>query len=149
MIYIGADHRGFKLKEEIKKYLEEWREKFKDVGSLKLDSDDDYPDVALKVAKEVSKSPDKDRGILLCGSGVGVDITANKVKGVRSALALSPWMAEKSRNDDDTNVLSLAADITDSATVRSIVKKWLETPFSGEKRHKRRIEKIKKIENRK
>lgn len=146
MIYIGADHRGFQLKEEIKKYLDERGEKFKDLGNLKFEPDDDYPDFAVKVAGEVAKAPEKNRGILLCGSGVGVDVAANKVGGVRSALALSAWMVQAARKDDDVNVLSLSADITDAATAKRIVKAFLETPFSGEERHKRRIEKIKQIE---
>jgi len=148
MIYIGADHHGFQLKEEIKKYLAERGEKFKDLGNLKFEPDDDYPDFAVKVAGEVAKSPEKNRGILLCGSGVGVDVAANKFKGVRSALALSAWMAQAARKDDDVNVLSLSADLTDAATAKRIVKVFLETSFSGEERHKRRIEKIRKIESR-
>lgn len=146
MIFIGADHRGFQLKEELKKYLAERGEKFKDLGNLKLESEDDYPDFALKVAEEVAKAPEKNRGVLLCGSGVGVDVAANKVKGIRSALALSAWMAQAARKDDDVNVLSLSADLTDPATAKRIVKAFLETPFSGEERHRRRIEKIKQIE---
>src|SRR3972149_6282523 len=120
MIYIGADHRGFQLKEEIKKYLAERGEKFKDIGNLKFEPDDDYPDFAVKVAGEVAKSPKKNRGILLCGSGVGVDVAANKVRGVRSALALSAWMAQAAREDDEVNVLSLSADVTDAATATRI-----------------------------
>lgn len=146
MLFIGADHRGFNLKEEIKKYLKERGEEFEDRGNDTLDPEDDYPDFALKVAHAVAKDPKHNRGILLCGSGVGVDIVANKVKGVRSALALSAWMAEQSRKDDDTNVLSLAADLTDPATAKRIVGTWLDASFSGEQRHKRRIEKIRKIE---
>src|SRR3989338_8745058 len=98
------------------------------------------------VAQKVSENPDENRGILICGSGVGVDIVANKIKGVRSALCFDIKQAQASRNDDNTNVLSLSADFISEDLAKEIVKIWLETPFSGDDRHARRIEKIKKIE---
>ncbi|MEK7578450.1 MAG: RpiB/LacA/LacB family sugar-phosphate isomerase [Patescibacteria group bacterium] len=146
MIYIGADHRGYKLKEALKIYLEELGFDFEDLGALELISDDDYPDYAVKVAEKVSENPEENRGILICGSGVGVDVVANKFKGVRSALLFNNEQARMSRNDDNTNVLSLSADFIDENPAKEIIKIWLETPFSYLERHSRRIEKIKAIE---
>ena len=119
---------------------------FDDLGAKELIPDDDYPDYALMVAQKVAENPDENRGILICGSGVGVDIVANKIKGVRSALCFDIKQAQASRNDDNTNVLSLSADFISEDLAKEIVKIWLETPFSGDDRHARRIEKIKKIE---
>ena len=156
MIYIGADHRGYKLKETLKKYLEELSKEFsaqggpalgwEDLGASELIIDDDYPDYAIPVARKVSESPKENRGILICGSGIGVDVVANKFKGVRSALIFNPEQARMSRNDDNTNVLSLSADFTDENSAKEILKVWLETPFSRLERHARRLEKIKAIE---
>ena len=146
MIYIGADHRGYKLKEVLKAYLKELNFEFEDLGAFELNLDDDYPDYATLVAKKVAEDPENNRGILICGSGVGVDIVANKFKGVRSALCFETSQARASRNDDNTNVLSLSSDFTDENSAKEIVKIWLETPFSRLERHVRRVEKIKEIE---
>jgi len=146
MIYIGSDHRGYKLKETFKSYLQELGLVLEDLGAKELVPNDDYPDYALMVAQKVAENPDENRGILICGSGVGVDIVANKIKGVRSALCFDIKQAQASRNDDNTNVLSLSADFISEDLAKEIVKIWLETPFSGDDRHARRIEKIKKIE---
>ena len=96
MIYLGADHRGFRLKEEIKKFLAEKNYQFEDMGNLAYDPNDDYTDFAKLVAKKVSEKPEENKGILICGSGVGVDIVANKFKGVRSALADDVQTAKQS-----------------------------------------------------
>ena len=146
MLYIGSDHRGYNLKETLKIYLRELNCVFDDLGAKELIPDDDYPDYALMVAQKVAENPDENRGILICGAGVGVDIVANKIKGVRSALCFDIKQAQASRNDDNTNVLSLSADFISEDLAKEIVKIWLETPFSGDDRHARRIEKIKKIE---
>jgi len=146
MIYIGADHRGYKLKEALKDYLKELNLEYEDLGALQIIFDDDYPDYAILVAKKVSENPRENRGILICGSGVGVDIVANKFKGVRSALIFNPEQARMSRNDDNTNVLSLSADFIEEDLAKEIVKVWLETPFSRLERYARRLEKIKEIE---
>lgn len=144
--YIGADHRGFKLKEALKSFLIERGDEVIDVGNDHYDENDDYPDFAGTVAKEVAKDPALSRGILICGSGVGVDIVANKFKGVRSALIFNPDQAYLSRNDDDVNILSLAADFLDTDEVKKITEVWLGTAFSGEEKYKRRLEKIKNLE---
>lgn len=142
MIYLGADHRGYNLKEGIKKFLNQEKIKFKDLGNLEYDENDDYPDFAAKVAQKVSSNPEKDKGILVCGTGIGTSIVANKFKAIRAGLCLSGYMAEKAKQANDINVLCLAADITDLITAEKIIKVWLKTSFSKEERHKRRLKKI-------
>ena len=142
MIYIGADHRGFQLKEEIKKFLAEKKYQFEDMGNFAYNPNDDYTDFAKLVAQKVSEKPDENKGILICGSGVGVDITANKFYGVRSALADDVATAKQSREHDDTNVLSLPSDEVDFALAQKIVSVWLSTPFSNGEKYKRRIDKM-------
>lgn len=146
MIYLGADHRGYYLKEAIKKYLEAQKIPYEDVGNLKYDENDDYPDFASFVVQKLQKNLEENRGILLCGTGIGMSIVANKYQGIRAGLCLSGFMAQKAREDDDINVLCLAADITDEATAIRIVKTFLETKFKKDVRYERRIKKIIKIE---
>jgi ribose 5-phosphate isomerase B len=147
IIYLGADHRGFQLKEILKKFLKEKGYSVSDLGAKIYDENDDYPDFAKLVAEKVSADFQNGRGILLCGSGVGVDVVANKFPGIRSVLGFSPDQVLVSRNDDDTNILSLPADFLEPEEAKKIVSVWLQTPFSGEERHKRRIEKIRAIDN--
>ena len=142
LIYIGSDHRGFTLKESLKNYLKESGYEMVDVGNSVYDQADDYPDFGKKVAEEVSLNPENSRGVLLCGSGAGMDIVANRVKNVRSVLASNPEQAADSRTDDNTNVLSLAADFLTENEARKILTVWLQTDFSGEERHRRRLNKI-------
>lgn len=142
IIYIGADHRGFKLKESLKSYLELNGYKFFDLGNDHYDENDDYPDFAKLVAGKVSADPLESRGVLICGSGVGMDITANRFKNVRSVLAFSPEQAMISRKDDDTNILSLSANFLEDDEVRKILSIWLKTLFLDDEKHKRRINKI-------
>lgn len=146
IIYIGADHRGFNLKESLKAFLQDSGYTVVDSGNSVLDENDDYPDFAAKLAKEVSIDPDNRKGILVCGSGVGVDVVANKFKNIRSGLISTSDQAYLSRNDDNTNILSLGADVIDEAMAKKILSVWLQTPFSEEEKHKRRIQKIKDIE---
>ncbi len=149
MLYIGADHRGFGLKKIIKIYLTKLGYSFKDLGNTKLDKTDDYPDFAKLVALAVSKNPEKNRGIVICGSGAGVCITANKIKKIRAGLATNVNMAKAEKADDNINVLCIAADSTTAVMTKKIIKTWLSTKFAGYKRYKRRIKKIIRIENRK
>ena len=146
LIYIGADHRGFKLKEKIKSFLEVKGYEVADLGNAQFDEADDYPDFAGAVAGRVSREYESSRGILICGSGAGVAIAANKFPKVRAALALTPDQAFDGRNDDDVNILTLAANYTDEAAAEKIVMAWLNTPFAGEDRHRRRLGKIGEIE---
>jgi len=146
MIYLGADHRGYNLKEEIKKFFELEKIKFKDLGNLNYDENDDYPDFVKKVVGKVLSNPKEDKGILICGTGIGMSIAANKFKGIKAGLCLSGYMAKRAIEEDDINILCLAADITDVETSKKIIKEWLKAKFKNEERHKRRIEKIFEIE---
>lgn len=145
-IYFGADHRGFALKEQLKAALKSDGYSPEDVGAAALAPDDDYPDFAAAVARKVGADPMNARGIVICGSGFGVDIVANKFSGVRAVLATSPDHAYAGRHDDDANVLALAADFTDSGEALRIAKVFLSTPFAKDERYARRIGKIAKIE---
>ena len=142
MIYLGADHRGFQLKEEIKKFLAEKKYQFEDMGNFAYDPSDDYTDFAKLVAQKVSEKPEERKGVLICGSGVGGDITANKFQGVRSALADDIATAKQSREHDDANVLSLPANEVGFELAKQILETWLTTPFSNGEKYKRRIDKM-------
>ncbi len=144
VIYIGADHRGFNHKQSIKEYLKGMGYAVVDMGNENYDEADDYPDFAERVAEKVSI--DSGMGILICGSGVGVDIVANKFPGIRSGLVFNTEQAIDVRVDDDTNVLSLAADYVSVEDAKKIVSLWLSTKFSGEERFRRRIKKIEQLE---
>ena len=146
MLFIGADHAGFKLKEFIKKYLIKEGISFADVGALKEVPDDDYPDFALKLSKAVAKNKGS-KGILICGTGVGMCIAANKVKGIRAANVYDEYTAKFSRAHNDVNVVCLRGREVDFKKSLELLKIWLNAKFSGEKRHLKRINKIKKIEN--
>jgi RpiB/LacA/LacB family sugar-phosphate isomerase len=147
-IYIGADHRGHTLKEYIETFLKNQGYSVVDLGSKELVKDDDYPDVAAAVGEHVSREYEISRGVLVCGSGVGVSIVANKFPRVRAALVLTPDQAFDSRSDDNANVLALASDYTDITQAKKILEIWLTTPFSREERHERRVNKISQVEAR-
>ena len=146
MIFIGADHRGFDLKEKIKERLIDEGLEVEDLGDHQLEKDDDYVIFAHEVADAVSIDPEENRGILLCGSGAGVDMVANKVEGIRSALVFDVSRAVQARQHEDANVISLPADTLNEESAYEIVKAFLETEFSGEERHKRRLEEMKEVE---
>ncbi len=144
-IGIGADHRGFKLKEKLKDYLSNQGYKTIDFGVFS-ENRADYPLVAFALTKHIkevskAKTPKLDFGILICGSGLGMSIAANKVKGIRAALCLNPDFAQRARQHNNANVLVLAADFTKSTEARKIAKVFLTERFLGE-RHKIRIEQI-------
>ena len=139
-IAIGSDHAGYKLKEIIKGFLKRKRITFKDFGTFSEESVD-YPDYAYPVATAVAKR-EFDFGILVCGSGVGVTITANKVKGIRAVNAYDTYSAKQSRLHGDCNILCLAGRKLTRAKAIKIVDIWLKTAFSGDERHIRRIRKI-------
>jgi len=144
-VYIGADHRGYRLKEKIKDLLTKLDYSFDDMGAYKYDEYDDYTFYAEKVASLVGEETSS-RGILICGSGVGVDVAANKFDGVRSSVGKDPKQVEAGRNDDDMNILVLAADYTTDEEARDMVIIFLRTEFSGKDRYKRRLDDIRKIE---
>lgn len=144
-IFIGCDHRGFELKNKLLEKFKKHNYHVIDLGAFSYNLDDDYPDIAYKLALEVAKN-ENSKGILLCGSGVGVCITANKVKGIRACLGLSPEIIQKAREDDDINVLCLPADFIDENQAFYLIEIFLNTMFKKEEKHIRRLEKIKKIE---
>jgi ribose 5-phosphate isomerase B len=146
MIYLGADHGGYKLKEEIKKWLKDWHKSFMDMGAKEFSSEDDYPDYAWPVAVKVGMEP-KSLGILICRSGQGVCIVANKAKHVRAALAWTEASAHAARNDDDANVLCLPSDYLTTDNAKKIVHTFLNTPFEHkDEKYQRRVNKIRKID---
>lgn len=146
-IFLGADHGGFALKEKIKEWLNEWGHEFIDKGNTAHDPDDDFPDFAAAVAEEVAKDPKNRIGIVLCRSGAGVDMTANKFPGVRASVLFNTKQAYLAKKDDAVNVLALASDYTGEEKAKEIVKIWIETPFEeGVKRRTRRLKKIEEIE---
>ena len=144
-IFLGADHRGFQLKEQLKTWLVGEGHEVEDVGATTLIPDDDYPDYAVTVGKHVASDPAA-RGIILCGSGIGMAVAANKLPDVRAGVVTTPALAKLSRQDDNLNVLALAAEITTEAEAKEIVGTWLQTEFSGEDRHRRRLDKIAQLE---
>ena len=142
-VAIGADHAGYELKEKVKKYLEKKGIETEDVGTFSKDSVD-YPDYAFQVASQVSDKK-VDFGVLVCKSGIGMSIAANKFKNVRAALCFSPEMAKLAPSHNDANVLSLSQEFTKVDDAYKIIDTWLATNFEGG-RHERRVEKIKKRE---
>lgn len=145
MIAIGADHAGFKLKEHIKKFLEKKGYSYVDVGAYTDKIISDYPDYAKKVAQHVVK--DKDKGIIICGTGIGSCIAANKIKKIRAALCHDTKTARLSREHNDANVLCLGQRTTKKEAALKIVTVWLKTRASKSIRHNRRIRKISALEN--
>ncbi len=147
-IYIGADHGGYQLKEELKAFLTKKGYEIEDLGAHTLDPQDDYPDFVIPTALRVAQSkPGEAMGIVIGRSGNGEAIASNKVKGIRAALCLSEEMAKKAREHNDANMLSLGGDFVDPETAKKIVETFLNTPFSNEERHVRRIQKIKEHES--
>ncbi len=148
-VYIGADHRGFRLKEAVKKWLLGQGIDLQDLGSKTYDSQDDYVYYAYRVAKQVKndlKENKKTVGIVICGSGVGVEVVAGKEKGIRCGLGFSVPQVKAARSDDDITVLALAADFMSTLLAKKLIKAFLETPFSKKERHVRRIRKIEELD---
>jgi ribose 5-phosphate isomerase B len=143
MIYFAADHAGYDLKEHLKKFLQKKGHSVKDLGAHKLVKTDDYPDYAAKVAKAVQKGG---KGILICGSAEGICIAANKFKGIRAVPVWSLQNAKLSREHNDANILCLSGWQMPKKKAEQITLTWLKTQFSGEERHVRRINKIKRLE---
>lgn len=143
-IAIGSDHGGFALKQELIPFIEKLGFEVKDFGCPDENSVD-YPDVAFAVAEAVAAG-DYSRGIIICGTGIGVSICANKVKGIRCALCTDETMARLTREHNDSNMLAMGARIIGSEAAKGIVSTWLSTPFSKGTRHIGRISKIEKYE---
>ncbi|MGN0465864.1 MAG: ribose 5-phosphate isomerase B [Lachnospiraceae bacterium] len=140
MIALGSDHGGFALKKAIAKHLEERGLEYKDYGCYD-ESSCDYPEFGKKVANAVADG-ECERGILICGTGIGISISANKVKGIRAALCGDCFSAKATREHNDANILALGARVTGEGLALQIVDTFLDTPFSNDERHIRRINKI-------
>ena len=144
MVYLGTDHGGYQLKEEIKAYLAQNNISAEDLGAHTLDPEDDYPDFIIPVAKRVASDPSS-LGIIIGRSGNGEVIAANKIKGARAALCLNEEMANKAKQHNNANILSLGADYITQDVAKKIVKVFIKTPFSNEERHVRRLKKIESL----
>lgn len=140
MLAIGCDHGGFELKQEILKHLDERGIAYKDFGCYNTDSVD-YPVYAKEVCRAIQEK-ECEKGILICGTGIGISITANKQKGIRAALCTDCFMAEATRLHNDANVLALGGRVVGAGLANKIVDTFLDTPFSGDERHVRRIRMI-------
>ncbi len=137
MIALGCDHGGFELKQEIMRFLEEKKISYRDCGTYTKDSCD-YPEYARKVAEQI-RSGECEKGILICGTGIGISIAANKVKGIRAALCHDCFSAEATRLHNDANILCMGGRVVGPGLALKIVDVFLNTPFSGDERHIRRI----------
>lgn len=144
-VFIGADHRGFELKAKLIDWLKSNGYESEDCGAFEYSKDDDFVDFAASVSNKVS-GQEGNRGVLICGSGAGVEIAANKIKKIRCGLGLNPNQIKHARSADDLNVLALASDYTSESQSIEILKAFVETNFDPAERHQRRIEKIKNLE---
>ncbi len=138
-IIVGSDHGGFELKEEVVAFLRGLGHQVEDIGTHDLQSVD-YPEYAVKVAGAVARS-EADRGVLVCGSGIGMSMTANRIRGARAVLACEPYGAKMSRRHNDSNILCLGGRFTGRDLAFEIIEVWLGEPFEGG-RHQRRVELI-------
>ena len=144
-IALAGDHAGFDLKNELGGFLRKNGHEVTDLGAHTYDAEDDYPDFAARVARAVSEGT-VERGILICGTGIGMSIVANKFEGVRAALCHNLETAQMSRLHNDSNVLALGSRVLEPEVALNIVREWLQTDFDGG-RHQRRLDKIKGLEN--
>ena len=144
-VYLGADHGGFALKAEVAKHLEAKGIDCEDVGAPKLDKLDDFPEYAYSAVTKLLGGDDDDRAILICGSGQGMAMAANRVRGIRAAVVWSVELAHETRQDNDSNVLSLPARFIDDKTALAVVDEWLTTPFSKNPKYHRRIDEVEQI----
>lgn len=146
-VFIGADHRGFKLKESLKEHLLSRGIEVGDGGAHEYAPEDDYPDFAYRVARAVAREPGS-FGILLCGSGMGMDVVANKVRGIRATVGYSKESVVHARTHDDINVLTLPADSLNASRAAMFANLFLSTAFDGAERNVRRRSKVEAVEAR-
>lgn len=146
MLYVVADHGGFTLKEKVLAWLRQEKIAVVDLGPERVVKNDDYPLAATRLAQAVRRSP-QHRGIAICRTGVGMAMVSNKHRGIRAVQAITPAIAVRSRQDENTNVLSLAADYQTWPVVQSTILQWLSASYQGKARHQRRLRQIKKIEH--
>ncbi len=144
-VAVGADHAGFELKGDIVKWLESEGHQVNDIGAHELDPDDDYPDFAVAVAGSVLKG-DSERGIVICGSGVGACITANKVKGIRACLCHDTYSARQGVEHDNMNVVCIGGRIIGIELAKVVLEAFLGANFIPEPRYQRRLDKLMKVE---
>lgn len=144
-IGLAADHGGIALKQTIREFLEQQGHTLTDFGAFSLDETDDYPDYVIPMAQAVARGQ-VERGVAVCGSGVGAAIAANKIQGVRAALIHDHFSAHQGVEDDNMNVLCLGGRVTGAAAAIELVSAYLEARFSGLERHKRRLAKVEKLE---
>ncbi len=144
-IAMGADHGGFELKEKIKEYLAAQNHSVVDVGTRSADPVD-YPDFTSAVAQKILRG-DAEAGIMVCGSGVGASVAANKIKGIRAGLCHDTFSARQSREDDDANLLCLGARVIGYRLAFDVVDAFLKARFSGAERHRRRLKKVARLES--
>jgi ribose 5-phosphate isomerase B len=144
MIFLGSDHAGFETKDLIKEMLHQIEVPFEDLGPDSYIPGDDYVDYARRVAVRVAKGFGE--GILICDTGIGMDIAANKVKGVRASLCFNVFMAQRAKEHNNANILILGSELLSPSDLNEVVRVWLDTKFSGEERHIRRMKKIEMIE---
>ncbi len=145
-IHIGADHRGYCLKYEIKKYLQKKGYNIIDHGNNHYEAKDDYPIFGQKVCLAVKKNRQDNVGVLICGSGAGMNIVANKIKCLRAAVCWNKEIAKEVKNDDNPHILVIPADFVTKKEAKLILNKFLTTPFSGKIKNSRRLRQIEKIE---
>jgi ribose 5-phosphate isomerase B len=145
MIYLGADHGGFELKEKIKQHLSDERLPVSDLGAFN-DEPSDYPDYAFAVAEKVRDGGSEDLGILICTTSIGTCVAANKIKGIRAAVGYTENAVIQSRDHVDANILCLGAREIEHETAIRFAELFIKTPFSGDERHIRRLSKIQKRE---
>ena len=144
-LYIASDHGGYKLKKRLLRYCKNELElKIEDLGAHEHNPEDDYPDYVIPLAKKVVK--ENGRGIVICRNGVGVCVAVNKIKGVKCGIGYNIGVAESMVRDDNTNIISLAADHLSEDHAMATLKKWLETEFSEAQRHVRRLGKVEELE---
>ena len=144
-IGIAADHGGYDLKEKLKTWLLSLGHEIKDFGAYELNNTDDYPDFVIPMARAVSKK-EVERGIAVCGSGVGASVAANKIAGVRAALINDHFSAHQGVEDDDLNILCLGGRVAGNMLAQELVQSFLSARFSGEERHLRRLQKVRQLE---
>ncbi len=141
-IFIGADHRGYQLKDKIISYIQDKNIRVEDLGNYTYDPDDDFPDYSQKVAQAVLQNPSEHLGIVICGSGAGVSIAANRYKGVYSVVGINPAHVGDSRRDDHINVLAIAANFTTEEDAQKMVDVYLETKPAHTPKYIRRLKKV-------
>lgn len=145
-IGIAADHAGFELKEKIAPYVRELGHEVKDFGAYQMNKQDDYPDFAVPLARAVA-GKEVEKGIAICGSGVGASIAANKIAGARAALVNDHFSAHQGVEDDDMNIICIGARITGEMAAQEFIYAFLAANFSNEERHLRRLNKVKELES--